>query len=84
MKKWLIMLLTLTLGLLGLAGCSSSDKTSGDGKVEITYGFWDKKQVPAIEEIIKLFNEKNPNIKVKTELTPYAQYFQKLETAATG
>lgn len=84
MKKWLIMLLTLALGLLGLAGCSSSDQTSGDGKVEITYGFWDKKQVPAIEEIIKLFNEKNPNIKVKTELTPYAQYFQKLETAATG
>ncbi|WP_088072024.1 ABC transporter substrate-binding protein [Gottfriedia luciferensis] len=86
MKKWLVMLLTLTLGLLGLAGCGSND-TSGDakdGKVEITYGFWDKKQVPAVEEIIKLFNEKNPNIKVKTELTPYAQYFQKLETAATG
>lgn len=84
MKKWLIMILTLALGLLGLAGCSSSDETSSDGKVEITYGFWDKKQVPAIEEIIKLFNEKNPDIKVKTELTPYAQYFQKLETAATG
>ncbi len=87
MKKWLIMLLTVILGLIGLAGCSDSDTTSGttkDEKVEITYGFWDKKQVPAVEEIIKLFNEKNPNIKVKTELTPYGQYFQKLETAATG
>ncbi|PAE41316.1 ABC transporter substrate-binding protein [Bacillus sp. 7884-1] len=87
MKKWLIMLLTVLLGLLVLAGCSDSDTTSGnskDGKVEITYGFWDKKQVPAIEEIIKLFNEKNPNINVKIELTPYGQYFQKLETAATG
>ena len=87
MKKWLIMLLTVILGLLGLAGCSGSSSTSGnakDGKVEITYGFWDKKQVPAVEEIVKLFNEKYPNIKVKTELTPYGQYFQKLETAATG
>ncbi|MGE6261289.1 ABC transporter substrate-binding protein [Heyndrickxia sporothermodurans] len=84
MKKWLIMLLTVVLGLVGLAGCSGSDKASSDGKVEITYGFWDKKQVPAIEEIIKLFNEKYPDIKVKTELTPYGQYFQKLETAATG
>ncbi|MEH7083525.1 sugar ABC transporter substrate-binding protein [Neobacillus drentensis] len=85
MKKWLIMLLTVVVGLLGLAGCS--DSTSGnskDGKVEITYGFWDKKQVPAVEEIVKLFNKKYPNIKVKTELTPYGQYFQKLETAATG
>ncbi|WP_223589531.1 ABC transporter substrate-binding protein [Neobacillus bataviensis] len=87
MKKWFIMLLTVILGLLGLAGCSNSNTTSGNGKddkVEITYGFWDKKQVPAVEEIVKLFNEKYPNIKVKTELTPYGQYFQKLETAATG
>ncbi|MEY2193525.1 sugar ABC transporter substrate-binding protein [Neobacillus sp. BF23-41] len=86
MKKWLIMLLTVILGLLGLAGCNS-DTTSGNGKdekVEITYGFWDKKQVPAVEEIIKLFNEKYPDIKVKSELTAYGQYFQKLETAATG
>ncbi|MCH6267258.1 ABC transporter substrate-binding protein [Neobacillus citreus] len=87
MRKWLIMLLTVVLGLLGLAGCSDSDKASSDakdGKVEITYGIWDKKQLPAIEDIIKLFNEKYPNIKVKTEITPYGQYFQKLETAATG
>lgn len=87
MKRWLILLLTVMFGLIGLAGCSDSDTTSGntkDEKVEITYGFWDKKQVSAIEEIIKLFNEENPNIKVKTELTPYGQYFQKLETAATG
>lgn len=87
MKKWLVMILAVVLGLLGLAGCSNSDTASGDakdGKVEITYGIWDKKQLPAIDEIIKLFNEKYPNIKVKTELTPYGQYFQKLETAATG
>lgn len=87
MRKWLIMLLTVVLGLLGLTGCSDSDKASSDakdGKVEITYGIWDKKQLPAIEDIIKLFNEKYPNIKVKTEITPYGQYFQKLETAATG
>lgn len=84
MKKWLTMLLTVVLGLMGLAGCSDSDQASGDGKVEITYGIWDKKQLPAINEIIKQFTEKNPNIKVKTEITPYGQYFQKLETAATG
>ncbi|MED4206355.1 sugar ABC transporter substrate-binding protein [Neobacillus mesonae] len=84
MKKWLTMLLTVVLGLMGLAGCSDSDQASGDGQVEITYGIWDKKQLPAINEIIKQFTEKNPNIKVKTEITPYGQYFQKLETAATG
>lgn len=78
------MFLTVIIGFIVLAGCSKDDAASGDGKVEITYGFWDKNQVSAVEEIIKLFNEKYPNIKVKTELTPYGQYFQKLETAATG
>lgn len=84
MKKWLLMFVTVIIGFIVLAGCSKDDAASSDGKVEITYGFWDKKQVPAIDEIIKLFNEKNPDIKVKTEITPYGQYFQKLETAATG
>ncbi|KOP81582.1 ABC transporter substrate-binding protein [Cytobacillus solani] len=84
MKKWLMMLVTVMIGFIVLAGCSNDDAASGDGKVEITYGFWDKKQVPAIDEIIKSFNEKYPDIKVKTEITPYGQYFQKLETAATG
>ncbi|USK56429.1 sugar ABC transporter substrate-binding protein [Cytobacillus solani] len=84
MKKWLMMLVTVMIGFIVLAGCSNDDAASGDGKVEITYGFWDKKQVPAINEIIKSFNEKYPDIKVKTEITPYGQYFQKLETAATG
>lgn len=78
------MLVTVMIGFIVLAGCSNDDAASGDGKVEITYGFWDKKQVPAIDEIIKSFNEKYPDIKVKTEITPYGQYFQKLETAATG
>jgi multiple sugar transport system substrate-binding protein len=85
-RKGLMVLLSLVLGVFGLlAGCSdSSSGESKDGKVEISYGFWDKKQVPAIEEIIKQFNEEHPDIKVKTELIPYGQYFQKLETAATG
>lgn len=78
------MFLTVIIGIIVVAGCSKDDAASGDGKVEITYGFWDKNQVSAVEEIIKLFNETYPNIKVKTELTPYGQYFQKLETAATG
>lgn len=87
MKKRLLLILTLVLALLGLAGCSGNSKASSDtkdGKVQITYGFWDMKQVPAVNEIIKLFNEKYPDIKVKTEITPYPQYFQKLENAATG
>lgn len=84
MKKWLAL---IVISLLVLGGCSTkNEETSGkkDGKVEIRYGLWDKNQAPVVEEIIKKFNEENPDIKVTVELTPYKQYFQKLETAATG
>ncbi|MGK4042468.1 sugar ABC transporter substrate-binding protein [Heyndrickxia oleronia] len=83
MKK-LFLGLTMFILIFVMAGCSGEKASTKDGKIEIRYGLWDKNQVPAIEEIIKKFNEKNPNIKVKLELTPYKQYFQKLETAATG
>lgn len=83
MKKCFLFIAMLTLVFV-IAGCSGQTASSKDGKVVIRYGLWDKKQVPAIEQIIKKFNETNPNIEVKIELTPYAQYFQKLETAATG
>lgn len=84
-KNWLFIIsMVFVIGVL--ASCSNKEAASSaqDGKVEIRYGLWDKSQVPAIEQIIKNFNKENPDIKVKVELTPYKQYFQKLETAAAG
>ncbi|WP_211265472.1 ABC transporter substrate-binding protein [Actinacidiphila oryziradicis] len=71
--------------LMSVAACSS-DKTSvgGDGKASLTYGVWDVNQVPARKKIISAFEAKNPNIKVSVQLTPYNQYFTKLQAAATG
>jgi multiple sugar transport system substrate-binding protein len=53
-------------------------------KVEIRYGMWDRNQLPATEEIIKNFEAQNPDIDVEIELTPYKQYFVKLNAAASG
>ncbi|CAM4242468.1 sugar ABC transporter substrate-binding protein [Bacillus manliponensis] len=85
MRKWFGLLCVILLFVL--ASCSSDKEATTkpkDEKVEIRYALWDKKQLPAVEQIIKDFNKKHPNIKVKVELAPYGQYFQKLETAATG
>ena len=85
-KKWFIFFLSTLL--LAIVGCSSSGEkvntSSKDEKIELRYALWDKKQLPAVEKVVQQFNEKHPNIKVKIELTAYGQYFQKLETAATG
>ncbi|KIL41959.1 sugar ABC transporter substrate-binding protein [Gordoniibacillus kamchatkensis] len=65
----------------GGGGGSGGDKQE---KVTITYGLWDQNQVPAMQEIANKFQEANPSITVKIEVTPWDQYWTKLETAATG
>ncbi len=73
---------------LALTACSSGGDDAGDGatvaatdaQAEITYAIWDENQKPAIDQNIEDFNEKYPNIKVTVDLTPYQQYFTKLQT----
>ncbi len=86
LKKIISVALTSMVMLTSLAGCSSSKTDSGtSGKpVTITYAIWDKNQEPGMRAIADAFTAKNPNIKVKIEVTNWDQYFTKLEAAATG
>ena len=70
------------LGLMGLTACSSAP--SSNEKVSLTYGIWDKNQEPAMQQIISDFQKQNPNISVNIQLTPNADYWTKLQTAATA
>src|SRR5690554_4181943 len=53
-------------------------------QVTLHYRFWDLNQAPAMEEIARAFEAKNPGIKVEIEVIPWGQYWTNLETAATG
>lgn len=70
--------------LMSVASCSGGGSSSAGGKVSLTYGVWDVNQVPAMKKIISAFEAKNPDIEVTVQLTPYANYFTKLQTAASG
>ena len=74
------------LAALSLTSCASGGGGgAGDGgSVNLQYGIWDQEQQPAMEKIIAAFEKENPNITVKIQLTPCAQYWTKLQTAATG
>ncbi|MFC8597755.1 ABC transporter substrate-binding protein [Isoptericola sp. NPDC057191] len=73
---------------LTLTACSGGDDAAEgdaavaatDAQAEITYAIWDENQKPAIDQNIKDFNKTYPNIKVTVDLTPYQQYFTKLQT----
>lgn len=73
--------------VLALSACSSStggDSGSGDGDVTLSYAIWDENQKPAMEEIAKAFQKEHPNVTIDIQVTPYKEYFTKLQTAATG
>lgn len=66
----------------GFTSLKSAAKASTP--VTITYAIWDKNQLPGMRAMADAFEKKNPDIKVKVEVTPWDQYWTKLEAAATG
>ncbi|MGX7419326.1 ABC transporter substrate-binding protein [Carnobacterium gallinarum] len=84
MKKWLIVSFLAVL-LVVVAGCSGGGKAKGtDGKVDLTFSIWDSNQKAGMEDMAKAFMKENPSTKVTVEVTPWDQYWTKLQAAATG
>lgn len=75
MKK----LLSLVLCLLLVLGFAATAMAEDSGK--ITFYFWDEAQKPAMEDVIKGFNEIYPDIEVEMTVIPWAQYWTKLQTS---
>lgn len=80
-----VVVATVTIGAM-LAGCSgkSSDSKDSNGNVTLTYAIWDKNQKPGMEAMAAAFHEKNPNITVNVEVTPWDQYWTKLDAGASS
>ncbi len=76
------------LATLTLAGCSTTaggdtaaaDCAPADGKVELTFTSW----IPGIEDVVDIWNEKNPDIQVTVQTGPngnggtYKNFFNQL------
>lgn len=87
---------TMALGLMlttFLAGCSSSTGSSSDskdgknkdGKVELRMTWWgSQSRHDQTQEIIKKFEEENPDIKITSEFTGFDGYFEKMAAQAAG
>ncbi|WP_104089607.1 MULTISPECIES: sugar ABC transporter substrate-binding protein [unclassified Cryobacterium] len=73
---------------LALTSCSapaaSDEAVTADSAASISYAIWDENQIPALEANIAAFNKIYPKIEVKIDITPWAQYFTKLQTQASG
>ena len=79
----------IAVGLLLVAtlyiGCTRGGaKADSATKVNLVLGIWDKNQEPAIQKLIALYHEKNPAVSITVQLTPYKEYWTKLEASAAG
>jgi multiple sugar transport system substrate-binding protein len=72
------------IGLAALASTMLSGVTFAQENVTLSYALWDAAQVPAMEQIIAEFKQAHPNIDVKIQVTPWSDYWTKLQTSATG
>ncbi|GLV54027.1 sugar ABC transporter substrate-binding protein [Dictyobacter sp. S3.2.2.5] len=85
MKKLFSLVCIFMLATIVLSACGGSGgASSSDQNVTLKYSIWDKNQVPALQQIINTFEKTHPKIKVAIEVTPFAQYWTKLQTAASG
>ncbi|WP_082234935.1 ABC transporter substrate-binding protein [Halobacillus massiliensis] len=89
-KLWLVFLLTL-MTVLVLSACSGSDEAEGnsdggeDGVTELTMSWWgSQSRHDQTQEIIKAFEEENPDIKINAEFTGFDGYFEKMAASASG
>lgn len=92
MKKRAIALsLGLMLALGTFAGCGSQSNKTGESSdasknspVTITYGIWDSNQEKGLRKVADEFEKQNPKIKIKIQVTGWADYWTALEAGATG
>jgi len=66
----------------GMTGCAPASDSSGP--VTITYGLWAEEFRPAFQEAATAFEKENPNVTVELVVTPFDNYFTKLNTQVSS
>ena len=82
MSKSVRFILAFTLLIGFFVGGLSHEVAAQGEKTKISFMLWDEVQSPVFEEIIGKFMEENPDIEVELQLTPWNQYWTKLDAAA--
>jgi multiple sugar transport system substrate-binding protein len=65
---------------ISLSACSGGGEESAGGPVTLRYAMWDAYQAPIYEKCAQAFQQANPNIKIKIEVTEWGAYWGSLAT----
>jgi multiple sugar transport system substrate-binding protein len=87
-KKFLkrIMPFFILLAGLILSSCTNMGTTVQEdtGNVHLTYMTWNASGKDGMDAVARAFEEENPGITVEVQVTPWDQYWPKLEASALG
>ncbi|MEA4898478.1 ABC transporter substrate-binding protein [Bacillota bacterium Meth-B3] len=78
MKK----LASLMIALLMIL--SAMPLAAAEEPVTLTFAFWDTNQEPGMRAIAEAYTAKHPNVTIETQVTPWNEYWMKLEAGAMG
>lgn len=81
-KKLMAFGMATALSVSMFAGCGGNGG-SGD-KVELVMSVWDSDQQPVMQELCDKYSETHENVVITTQLSPWSEYWTKLEASATG
>lgn len=84
MKKLMALTLALVMSTGVMAGCGKGKEADAGGKTKLSVGLWDSDQKEALEAMIDAYTKENPDVSVEIQLTPWKDYWTKLEASATG
>lgn len=92
MRRTTLAVATIASAALLITGCSGGGAPAADDEelataeteASIDFAIWNAAQQPAFELVIDAFNEQYPNIDVQIQVTPFDQYFTKLQTQGSS
>lgn len=86
MNKRTVSILLAAMTAVSLTSCGSTQKAEEEGKSEgktkLVYATWNENQKESIQKTIDGFNKVYPDIEVEIQVTPWAEYWTKMEAAA--
>src|SRR3712207_9082849 len=80
---WLVVLVLVVTGCGGGGGGAGGGEAPG-GKTVLAYALWNVDQAPVMEQLAVEFEKTHPNVHVQVQVTPFNEYFTKLQTAISG
>lgn len=84
MKRKFMVILMIAALVFSVVGCGNGSAQGSGDKEKIVLGIWDENQKDALQIVVDEFNAQSDTVEASIELTPWSNYWTKLDAAANA